>query len=81
MITVKEIENRIAEMCSHFTFEYNGISCGIDPLCNSDKNIKFDIWCGEDAFTAKTVEEVMSKPFFNGKSLSDIAEEIDIIDF
>ena len=38
-----KIKNRINEICSHFTFEYNGKPCGIDPYSKND----FDMWCGE----------------------------------
>ena len=81
MKSVEEIRNRLYEMCSHFTFEYNGINCGVDPLCNPDKNIKFDMWFGEEFYGAKTVDEVMSVPMFNGKCLNDIVTDIVIIDF
>lgn len=81
MITAKAIKERIAEMCTHFTFEYKGIDCGIDPLCNPDKNIKFDMWFGDETYGAKTIDEVMNTPLFDGKCLNDIAEDIDIIDF
>lgn len=81
MITENNIKDRISEMCSHFTFEYDGIHCGVDPLCNSDKNIKFDMWFGEEFYGAKTVDEVMSTPLFNGKCLKDIVSDIIIVDF
>ena len=82
MITVKDIKERIAEMCSHFTFEYRGKSCGVDPIYRPNENISiFDMWYGEETYEAKNVDEVMNVVFFDGKSLNDIAEEIDIIDF
>ena len=81
MKTVDKIKDRIAQMCSHFTFEYKGIECGIDPLCNPDKNIKFDMWFGEETYGAKNIEEVMNVPLFDGRCLSEITNEIEIIDF
>ena len=31
MITAKAIRNRIAEICSAVTWDYNGKHCGVDP--------------------------------------------------
>lgn len=69
-----EIKQRINEICSHFTFDYNGKSCGVDPFSHSE----FDMWCGDDNKTVNSIEEVMTVPLFDGKSLSEIADEIQI---
>lgn len=31
-MTAKKIKSRISEIASHFTFEFNGKSCGVDPF-------------------------------------------------
>ena len=72
-----KIKNRINEICSHFTFEYNGKPCGVDPYSKND----FDMWCGDSEFCAKSIDEVMDYPLFNGKSLTEIADDIEIIDW
>lgn len=74
-MTALEIKQYIEQMISHITFTYNGKNCGVDPILY---NKRYDMWYGEDVFTAKSVDEVMNKPFFNGKSLSDIAEIIEL---
>ena len=71
------IKERINELASHFTFEYQSLSCGVDPFSQNE----FDLWCGDNNRTAKSIDEVMTTPFFNGKSLSEIADDIEIIDF
>ena len=71
------IKERINELASHFTFEYKNTACGVDPFSEND----FDLWCGDNNMTAKSIDEVMTTPFFNGKSLSEIADDIEIIDF
>lgn len=76
-MTVKKIKSRISEIVSHFTFEFNGKSCGVDPL---SKN-KFDMWCGDNTLTVNSIDDVMNCPFFDGKSLSEICRDIEIIDF
>lgn len=77
-MSANKIKDRINEICSLFSFEYNGIACGIDPLSVSE----FNMWYGEDKnYTAQSIDEVMSVKLFDGNALNDIADEIDIIDF
>jgi len=77
MITATDIQNRIAECCTHFTFDYNGKCCGVDPF--SEDN--FDMWCGNNDTTVDSIEKVMHNKFFDGMSLSEIANDIDIINW
>ena len=73
-----KIKDRINEICTVFSFEYNGKVCGVDPLSASE----FNMWYGEDKnHTACSIDEVMNVNLFDGKSLNDIADKIDIIDF
>ena len=67
-----EIKIRITSLCSHLTFDFEGKSCGVDPLAAD----QFDMWCGHDTMTAKSADEVMNTPFFDGKCLKEIADEI-----
>lgn len=76
-MTAQTIKNRIIEMCSHFTFDYNGKSCGVDPLSHTH----FEMWCGDNTYIATNINEVMSIPFFVGKPLSEITNKIDVIDY
>ena len=76
-MTAKKIKSRISEIASHFTFEFNGKSCGVDPF---SKN-KFDMWCGDNTLTVNSIDDVMDRPFFDGNCLSEICGDIKIIDF
>ena len=67
-----EIRSYVASLCSHLTFDFEGKSCGVDPLAAD----QFDMWCGDDAMTAKSADEVMNTPFFDGKCLKEIADKI-----
>ena len=73
-MSLNEIKDYISSLCSHLTFVFHGKSCGIDPI-SSDH---FDMWYGDNAITVTSIEEVMKKPFFDGQSLQDIVDEIDI---
>ena len=66
------LRDRIDEMCTHILFEFNGKDCGIDPL--SKEHI--DMWCGQLMMTAKGIDEAMAAPFFDGKSLRELAGTI-----
>ena len=46
----------------------------IDPI-SSDH---FDMWYGDNAITVTSIEDVMKQPFFDGQSLQDIVDKIEI---
>lgn len=71
-----KIRNRIAELVTHICFEYNNRTCGVDPIYSKKNGQRFDMWYGEDIYTARSIDEVMTVKFFDGKSLNDIADEI-----
>lgn len=72
-----QIRDRISEICSHFTFDYLGMTCGVDPL----SQVCFEMWYGEKIETFRSLDEVMNTPFFDGKTLAEIADEIEIVDW
>lgn len=75
-MSANEIRKYVESMCSHLTFEFEGKTCGVDPLAPD----YFDMWCGEDVMTAKTVDEVMRVPFFNRQSLEKIVNKIENVE-
>lgn len=75
--TINEIKNRLGKNATHVSFEYNGKICGIDPV-----NGEYNMWCGYGhEYTAISITEAVNIPFFDGKKLQDIVDDIDIIDF
>lgn len=68
------IKEFLENLTGHIMFEYNGYSCGVDPLSADE----YTIWYGEKSITARSIDEVMDGKFFDGKSLSEI--ESDIVD-
>lgn len=56
---------------------YNGFSCGIDPLAKD----LFEVWCGDDAFSVSSVDEVLNDELFDGRSLTDIWDDVTDLDF
>ena len=75
-MSVDEIRDYITSLCSHLTFDFEGKSCGVDPLAPD----QFDMWCGDDTMTAKSVDEVMNTAFFDGKCVKEIVDKIQNIE-
>ena len=75
-MTSLELRKKISSLCTHMLFEYKGHSCGVDPLAPDD----FDMWCDENYMKASSIDEVMSTPFFRGRKLQDIADEIENVE-
>lgn len=67
-----EMYTYLKGIVSHVFFEYQGKDCGVDPFSQR----KYDVWYGEKEETMTSVEEVFNKPFFDGKSLTEIFPEI-----
>lgn len=59
------------------TFRYCGKNCGIDPISHTEYNM----WYGEDCYTAGSVREAVCLRFFCGKSLKEILNQIRILEF
>lgn len=76
-MTLTDIINRLSKLTNHVTFTYNGYSCGIDPLSHNE----FEIWYGEDERTLTSIDEVLNTKFFDGKSLTDIWNDITELDY
>ncbi len=76
-MTITELRNRLTNLVSHITFYYNGYACGIDPL---SRNL-YEVWCGDDSFSVTSVDEVLSKEFFNGRALKDIWGDVTDLEY
>ena len=65
---IEDTKQCLRELRTHILFDYNGIQCGIDPISHS----RFDMWYGDKDCTVNNIDDVMNKPFFDGKSLTEI---------
>lgn len=72
-----DLKSRISSLIGFVGFDYDGTSCGIDPI-NANH---FEMWCGDNAITAKSIDEVMNIKLFKGKSLTEIFNQITNIDY
>ena len=58
-------------------FKYNNKEYHIDPYYNFDtKQRSYLLFCKDKEELVYSVDEVMTNPFFDGKSLSDIIDDI-----
>lgn len=76
-IRFSEIKTYLANLTGHVTFEYNGYNCGVDPFSHKS----YDIWYGNDSITVDSIDAVMNLKFFNGKSLTDIWDDVTEVNF
>jgi hypothetical protein len=72
-----EIVNRLKNLENHFLFEFNGELCGVDPISRNE----YPFWYGAKDATASSVEDVLTFPFWDGKTLSEIYSQLDIIEW
>ncbi|MEG0897330.1 MAG: hypothetical protein RR867_09440 [Ruthenibacterium sp.] len=80
-MTAQKIQTRIAEICTLFGFEYNGKVGNIDPYYLSEGQFEFLLFFDGEEKTVTSIDAVMNEPFFDGKSLNDIAEDITITEW
>ena len=71
------IKEYLGSLTSHIMFEYNGYSCGVDPLSLN----RFEMWYGAQSMTAHSIDEVMTVKFFDGSSLEDILDDITDLEY
>ena len=76
-MTNNEIREHLDNLIGAITFEYNGYSCGIDPISTDE----FDMWYGDETITVISVDEVMETDFFDGKPLESILDDTTDFDY
>ncbi len=60
---------QILTFSSLLSFTYDGIPGDVDPYNPHDFHMRY----GDKEIDVHSIDEVMNTPFFNGKTLSDIA--------
>ena len=73
-MTAQEIKNLILSLVQDVVFEYNGLSCCINPWSDH----KFEVGYGDEAKTYSDIDTLMNDRIFDGRSLSEISNEIEI---
>lgn len=73
----KEFFDYIESLSNHIFFLYNGIECGIEPI----SKYRFEISFNGKLFIANSIDEVKNGKYFDGKSLSEIFDDITDIEY
>lgn len=71
-MTSRELKEHLGNLTGCVTFEYNGYSCGVDPISHND----FNMWYGDKEMKANSIDEVMETNFFDGKKLDEIVNNV-----
>lgn len=80
-MTANEIRNIIAEGTFMLSFTYNGKDGDVDPSYIPEKKIsKYLLFFDGEEQTVYDVDSVMNAPFIDGKSLTEIANQLTDID-
>uniref|UniRef100_UPI0006D10384 hypothetical protein n=1 Tax=Clostridium sp. NkU-1 TaxID=1095009 RepID=UPI0006D10384 len=72
-----DVKRIIADCCNDIVFSYNNVPSGITSEVENGIPT-FQAWHGEDIKEYGNIDDVMSDPFYGGKSLNELAECIDI---
>lgn len=76
-MTLSEFKKHMDYLVGCVNFVYNNYSCGIDPLGRT----QYDMWYGDDAITVNSVEEILNRKFFDGKSLTEIWDDVTELEY
>lgn len=74
---IDDIRDRILECATLFAFEYDGHLCDVDPF---NRNF-FRLGCDGKQIEVHSIDEVFDTPYFSGKALKEIADEIEILEW
>ena len=77
MKTFKEFIAFVESISSHVLFCYNGKECGVDPISST----QYTLWYGDFEITCHCIDEVKNGKYFDGKSLSEIFDNITDIEY
>ena len=76
-MTANDLKKIISDACDDITFTYNDKKCGIFPTVE-DGNPTYSTWFGDTHQDFFDADSIMTALFFDGKSLNEIANQIEI---
>lgn len=69
------IKNLILSLTQDVEFIYDNVNGSIIPLSTDNISVSY----GDKNKNYKDIDDLLADPFFNGKSLNDIADKIEIM--
>ncbi len=77
-----DIKSRIKECATLFEFEYNKKDGNIDPYyIQETDSYEYLLYFDGDEQTVYHIDDVMNTPFIDGKTLNEVANEIEVTAF
>lgn len=76
-ISIAELKKIISSCMDEIYFSYNGKPAGACAEV-TDYKMTFTLWYGDDTKDFDDIDEVMTSAFFDGKSLSDLVDIVEI---
>lgn len=73
-----KIKNRLQECATLFEFDYHGKTGNIDPYYIKEGVCEYLLFFDGEETMIYNIDDVMNTPFFDGKSLAEISDEIEI---
>ncbi len=71
---LNELKDLILSLTQDVTFEYDGIYACINPWNQN----KLEVGYGDKVKTYSNIDDLLKDKFYNGKSLEEILDELDI---
>ena len=78
MVKLDELKRALTVEFCDIEFSFHDKPCGVESVVK-DGCASYDIWCGEELKTYDDADDLLDAPLFDGKSLRQIAEQIDFI--
>lgn len=76
-MTLAELRSAIFENGTGVYFEFNGKKCGIEPEVK-DSIFTFEMWYGDEFKDYSNFDDLLLDGFFDGKSIVDLLEIVDM---
>ena len=78
IMNAKMIRDRLSECVTLMGFTYNGAYGNIDPCYSPENGYSYLMYFKDKEETYYNLDDVMAVPFFDGKSLSEICDQIEV---
>lgn len=73
-----ELRQILSECCNDISFSYKGLPSGVTSEVHNYVPT-YQVWHGDDVKEYDNVDEVMNDKFYSGKSLNELAGEVEIV--
>lgn len=76
-MNAENIKSVLSECCNDLVFVYNGKRSGVTSTA-ADYKTTYQVWYGNDTKEYDSIDDVMSDPFYGGKSISELIGNVNM---